>query len=146
MNINLNVKFRDLNKEEREMVENHLKSIRNFLLETSKGLERPLSFDYDFGDPRVMGDGIVHEKTRSISVRGRRRLDGTIEYSVLGCSGRLTQCLAKEDQDEHESPAAGWEDDFGIQLIKYWSEIKKAFLNYIKGIEDASCQLQDFQL
>lgn len=144
--MNLNVKFRDLNNEERILVKNHLKSIRDFLLETSKGIGRPLSFDYDFGDPRTMSDGIVQEKTRSISVRGRQKLDGTIEYSVLGCSGRLTQSLAKEDQDEHGNPSAGWQDDFGIQLIKYWAEIKKAFLNYVKGITDASSQLQDFQL
>lgn len=144
--MNLNVNFYDLNKEERILVKNHLKSIRDFLLETSKNIGRPLSFDYDFGDPRIMNDGMVHEKTRSISVRGRRKLDGTIEYSVLGCSGRLTQSLAKEDQDEHGNPSAGWQDNFGIQLIKYWPEIKGAFLKYIKGITDASSQLQNFQL
>ena len=145
--MNLNVKFRDLNQEERVLVKNHLKSIRDFLLETSKGIGRPLSFDYDFGDPRTMNDGHLHEKTRSISVRGRKRQDGTIEYSVLGSSGCLNQALREEDYNETTgSPAAGWQDNYAIQLLKYWKEIKNAFVNYIGGIEKASQQLKEFQL
>ena len=145
--MNLNVKFRDLNKEERVLIKNHLKSIRDFLLETSKGIGRPLNFDYDFGDPRTMNDGRLHEKTRSISVRGRKRQDGTIEYSVLGSSGCLNQALSEEDYNETTgSPAAGWQDDYAIQLLKYWKEIKNAFVNYINGIENASQELKEFQL
>ena len=145
--MNLNVKFRDLNQEERVLVKNHLKSIRDFLLETSKGIGRPLSFDYDFGDPRTMNDGRLHEKTRSISVRGRKKQDGTIEYSVLGSSGCLNQALSEEDYNETTgSPAAGWQDDYAIQLLKYWKEIKNAFEHYISGIEKASQQLKEFQL
>jgi hypothetical protein len=145
--MNLSVKFRDLNKEERVLVKNHLKSIRDFLLETSKGIGRPLSFDYDFGDPRTMNDGRLHEKTRSISVRGRKRQDGTIEYSVLGSSGCLNQALSEEDYNETTgSPAAGWQDDYALQLLKYWKEIKEAFLKYINGIQNASQELKEFQL
>ncbi len=145
--MNLNVKFRDLNQEERELVKNHLKSIRDFLLETTKNTGRNINFDYDFGDPRTMNDGRLHDKTRSISVRGRKRQDGTFEYSVLGSSGCLNQALSKEDYDERTgSPAAGWQDDYALQLLKYWKEIKEAFLKYINGIQNASQELKEFQL
>ena len=145
--MNLNVKFRDLNQEERELVKNHLKSIRDFLLETTKKTGRNINFDYDFGDPRTMNDGRLHDKTRSISVRGRKRQDGTFEYSVLGSSGCLNQALSKEDYDERTgSPAAGWQDDYALQLLKYWKEIKEAFLKYINGIQNASQELKEFQL
>ena len=145
--MNLNVKFRDLNQEERVLVKNHLKSIRDFLLETTKNTGRSINFDYDFGDPRTMNDGRLHEKTRSISVRGRKRQDGTFEYSVIGSSGCLNQALSEEDYDERTgSPAAGWEDDYAIQLLKYWKEIKEAFEKYINGIQNASKELKEFQL
>lgn len=144
MNFNLN--FADLNQEERELVKNHLKTIRNFLLETAKNTGRPVRFSYDFGDPRIMGDGCLHEKTRSLSVRGYQKLDGTIEYEVLGSSGCLTQCLAKEDQNEYGRPAAGWQDNYALQLLKYWEQIKKAFISYIDSLNNASGQLQTFQL
>ena len=145
--MNLNVKFRDLNNAEKQLLQGHLKQIRDFLLETAKNTGRKINFDYDFGDPRTMNDGRLHEKTRSISVRGRKRQDGTIEYSVWGSSGCHNQALSEEDYDEKTgSPAAGWQDDYAIQLLKYWKEIKNAFVNYISGIENASQQLKEFQL
>lgn len=144
--MNLNLKFTDLNQEERELVKNHLKTIRNFLLETAESTGRPVRFSYDFGDPRIMSDGCLHDKTRSLSVSGYQKLDGTIEYEVRGSSGCLIQCLAKEDQTEKGRPAAGWQDNYALQLLKYWEEIKKAFMSYIDSLNNASGQLRTFQL
>ena len=146
--MNLNVKFWDLSQEERTLVKTHLKEIRDYLKDTSAATGREVSFDYDFGDPRTMNDGYMHSKTRHIYIRGRRRYDNhVIEYSVMGCSGCLNQALCEEDYDDKKSGLGqGWHDEYAMQLLKYWPEIKSAFTRYITGLQNASSQLNNFQL
>ena len=145
--MNFNVKFWDLNDEEQALVKEHLRSIRNYLKEKSEATGRPVKFDYDFGDPRTMNDGYIHTKTRHIYVRGYQKMDKTIEYSVMGCSGCLNQALCPEDYDDTKSGIGrGWRDDYAMQLLKYWPEIKSAFTRYIDGLGSAASQLKSFQL
>ena len=146
--MDLNVNYWDLNKEEKGLVKANVKAIRDYLLEESKNTDRMVRFDYDFGDPRTMNDGCVHTGTRHIYIRTNKDRDGVLNYEIYGCSGCLDLALCEEDYEtkNHYHWSTGWNDEYALQLMKYWSEIKRAFNNYISGLKTSANSLRNFQV